>query len=354
MGAPGTVRGEGGRSPWRRRASGESKMWAPDQPPVRYNVLMPRPGSIFSVLIASPSDVNAERGAIKQSLYAWNSANTRFSSVIIDPVMWESHSQPEAGGHPQVILNKQIVEWCDIAIACFWSTPGTATPNAESGTIEEVEHFIRSGKPVMLYFCARDIPQSMIDQDSLSRLNDFKSRMKDQCIYGEYETVEDLELKLSHDLQILMNRIAQQGHYAIPSKIMHQLSESDSAMSARHDNSVYSEMKDGIAESARLFKLSWLAEKDSTRPKYEEGKFVAGTLKQDLIRELSKIDEEWEGAAQVISHCRACIQMADAIEKESPSLGKTYFESFWNQGDKLIDALSELVKILARLTNGIQ
>lgn len=318
---------------------------------VRYNTVMPRLGTIFSVLIASPSDVNSERGVIKQCLYAWNSANTRFSSVIIDPVMWESHSQPEVGGHPQVILNKQIVEWCDIAIACFWSTPGTATPNAESGTIEEVEHFIRTGKPVMLYFCKRDIPQDMIDQESLSRLRDFKDRMRGQCIYGEFVTAEELESKLSHDLQIHMNRVAQQGRHSIPSQIMQSPSETVLELSEEPETSVYRKMRDEVAESARLFKLSWLAERDSAQPKYDEGSFVAGTLKQDLLRELSKIDEEWDGAAQVISHCRACIQLADAIEKESPSFGRGEFKSFWSRGDELLEALSELGKLLTRLAD---
>jgi len=56
------------------------------------------------------------------------------------------------GDRPQAILNKQLGEISNILIGIFWTRLGTHTGQAESGTVEEIEEFMKAGKPVLLYF----------------------------------------------------------------------------------------------------------------------------------------------------------------------------------------------------------
>jgi hypothetical protein len=59
---------------------------------------------------------------------------------------------PELGDRPQEIVNRQVVDACDILIGIFWSRLGTPTRISDSGTEEAIERFLNTGRPVMLYF----------------------------------------------------------------------------------------------------------------------------------------------------------------------------------------------------------
>jgi hypothetical protein len=66
------------------------------------------------------------------------------------PVMWERDATPDLGDRPQGIINRQLVDVCDVLIGTFWAKLGTPTSEAESGTAEEIERFIKAGKPVLI------------------------------------------------------------------------------------------------------------------------------------------------------------------------------------------------------------
>lgn len=51
---------------------------------------------------------------------------------------------------------------------------GTETEEAASGTIEEINRFVESGKRVSLYFSEKNIPNDC-DLDQLSKLRNFKT-----------------------------------------------------------------------------------------------------------------------------------------------------------------------------------
>ncbi|WP_353622123.1 hypothetical protein [Halocella sp. SP3-1] len=59
---------------------------------------------------------------------------------------WETSAFPESGKRPQALLNKQIVNDSDAAIAIFWTRFGTPTEEYDSGTEEEIEKMLKSDK----------------------------------------------------------------------------------------------------------------------------------------------------------------------------------------------------------------
>jgi Domain of unknown function (DUF4062) len=109
------------------------------------------------VMIASPSDLAEERKAAAEAINDWNAQHAEAESVVLLPIMWETHAKPATGVRPQEAINEQLVAQSDILVGMFWTKIGTSTGVAESGTIEEVDKFVNSCKPALLYFSARPL-----------------------------------------------------------------------------------------------------------------------------------------------------------------------------------------------------
>lgn len=161
---------------------------------------MPFSATVYNVLIASPSDVPGERLAIAQSLYEWNSLHAQTQGVMLQPVMWETHSAPAMGDRPQGIINNQVVRGCDMLIGAFWTRLGSPTGVEESGTVEEIKWFLSNKKPVMLYFSKNQADLDVVDLDQLKKLREFKSSIRDRGIQEDYYSVDELKSKLSRQL----------------------------------------------------------------------------------------------------------------------------------------------------------
>jgi nucleoside 2-deoxyribosyltransferase len=81
------------------------------------------------------------------------------------------------GDHPQSILNRQLVDRCDLLVAVFRTRLGTPTPHGPSGTAEEIERFIASRKPVLLYkLNGREDGDTDLHQ--LAALNEFMASLR--------------------------------------------------------------------------------------------------------------------------------------------------------------------------------
>jgi hypothetical protein len=168
---------------------------------------MPFSATVYNVLIASPSDVPNERLAIAHALHDWNSLNAQKESVILQPVMWETHSAPAMGDRPQGLINNQVVRGCDMIIGAFWTRLGSPTGIEESGTVEEIKWFLKNKKPVMLYFSKSQADLDSIDLEQLKKLKEFKSSIRDKGIQDDYRGCDELQQKLLRHLTIVMREM---------------------------------------------------------------------------------------------------------------------------------------------------
>ena len=156
--------------------------------------------TVYRVLIGSPNDVQEERRIARETVYSWNDYNSKSMGAVLLPILWETHSTPSINGQgPQKVLNAQVVEPSQILVAIFWHRLGTPTDRYDSGTVEEIERFIAQKKPTLVYFCTRAIPQS-IEADEFKRLQNFKNILKSKGLFAEFETKEELSIKLEKHL----------------------------------------------------------------------------------------------------------------------------------------------------------
>src|SRR5690606_19975802 len=131
---------------------------------------------VFRVLIASPGDVSEERDIAVRIIQEWNDLNSAERRLVLLPLRWETHSAPEYGKRPQEVINRQVVDHCDLLVGVFWTRIGSPTGVADSGTLEEIERVANDGKPVMLYFSKSSKNPDEIDLEQLKRLREFKTK----------------------------------------------------------------------------------------------------------------------------------------------------------------------------------
>lgn len=154
----------------------------------------------YRVLIASPSELAEERQVATEAVHDWNVQHAIAESVVLLPVKWETHATPQSGVRPQGTINRQLVRGCDLLLGMFWTRMGTSTGVAESGTVEEVDHFVAAGKPALLYFSSRPIDPNRIDVRQHKRLKSFKEATNKRALTGSFSGLDELRQTLVRDL----------------------------------------------------------------------------------------------------------------------------------------------------------
>lgn len=147
--------------------------------------------SVLRVMIASPTDIPDARDAVEAAINDWNNANAKTKQVVLLPWRWETSSVPVLGDHPQSLINAQGVDESDVVFALFGSRLGSPTPDAVSGTVEEVERAVEGGRPVHLYFSTAALPND-VDTRQLDGLREFRDEISQRGLLGEFATTAQL------------------------------------------------------------------------------------------------------------------------------------------------------------------
>jgi hypothetical protein len=158
------------------------------------------------VLVASPGDTATARGAVERTITDWNRDRARRERVLLLPLRWETDAVPELGEDGQAVINRQLVDECDIVVALFHSRLGAPTPRAVSGTAEEIERARQRGVPIHVYFSEMPIPRD-VDPDELKRLNAYRNDLQAEGLLGSFASLEDLSAKVRTALDADANRL---------------------------------------------------------------------------------------------------------------------------------------------------
>lgn len=162
--------------------------------------------TVLRVLVASPSDVPKARDTVESAIHSWNSSHAATRSIVLLPWRWESSSVPLLGDHPQSIINEQGVDGADIVVALFGSRLGSPTREAVSGTVEEIERAVNSGKPVHLYFSTAPLPHD-VDTSQLDGLRQFRQEISERGLLGEFDDVRQLESQIWAAIELDLARM---------------------------------------------------------------------------------------------------------------------------------------------------
>jgi hypothetical protein len=162
--------------------------------------------TVLKVLIASPSDVRAERDAVESEIREWNTNHSAHIGIMLDPVRRETHSYPAIGDRPQSILNKQIVRSAHFLIGAFGNRLGTPTGESPSGTIEEIEEFRKTGRQVALYFSTAPVPRDA-DRAQFDALENYRRSLEGWGLYSTFASPEELRRLVTQHLPKIVDKV---------------------------------------------------------------------------------------------------------------------------------------------------
>ena len=93
---------------------------------------------LIKLTLCGPTDVAKEISLATEVITDWNCQHGEQRGFWIKHQHWSTDTYPDAQETGQGAINKQLIDSTDILVAVFWSRIGTATQNAESGTVEEI------------------------------------------------------------------------------------------------------------------------------------------------------------------------------------------------------------------------
>jgi hypothetical protein len=155
-------------------------------------------------MIASPGDVAEEREIIRSVIHDWNDVNATVSKIVLTPVGWETHSSPELGARAQDLINSRLLNPCDLLVGVFWTRLGTPTGETKSGTVEEIEKHLASGKPAMIYFSSKPVAPESIDAAQFAEVTSFKTRCKERGLIEFFDDAGQFREKFAKQLQLTL------------------------------------------------------------------------------------------------------------------------------------------------------
>lgn len=154
---------------------------------------MPQSVTLYNLLISCPGDVKEEVRIIESSVEAFNELYAEPLGITIKTRHWSKSSYAQSGGKPQTLLNEQFVDKCDAAVAIFWTKFGSPTDEYGSGTEEEIERMLQSGKQVFMYFSDKPISPSQMNDDGYKKIQAFREKYKGRGIYFPYASDEEFK-----------------------------------------------------------------------------------------------------------------------------------------------------------------
>ena len=149
--------------------------------------------TLYNLLISCPGDIKEEVALIESAVEEFNELYAEPLGITIKTRHWSKSSYAQSGGKPQALLNEQFVNKCDAAVAIFWTRFGSPTDEYGSGTEEEIEIMLQSGKQVFMYFSDKPIPPSKMNSEGYEKIQAFRDKYKDRGISFTYSSDEDFK-----------------------------------------------------------------------------------------------------------------------------------------------------------------
>jgi hypothetical protein len=157
------------------------------------------------MLFSCPGDAYvACHQKIRDAVDNFNTYANSALSIHVDLTHWTTDSYPQSGGSPQDLLNNQIVDEADVAVAVFWTRFGSPTDKYKSGTEEEIKRLISNNKQVFLYFLDKPVSPSQTDTEQYREqrklISEFRSRCEKLVLYSAVEDEEKLQEQFAKHL----------------------------------------------------------------------------------------------------------------------------------------------------------
>ncbi len=292
---------------------------------------MPQNGFIYRILLISPSDCNKEKKAIIKTIHKWNLLNSFPTSCILEPIVWEIQSRTDLDKKKRSSGHKQLTETHDILVGAFWTRLGTQNGEAEDRTIDIIESFRKSGKPVLLFFSSNPVIPSSIVTEQFNHLFAYYKKLekKDQVI--KFDSLSNLKIFLKRNL----NNVLPALHEKYSNNPMEIITSEDY------------EIKSLLAFKAEFESFldhnfsKWISSKKKKLPNVDHAKDILKEIVAELLVFRAHLIRD--KGSELTSLIEISIQRINKLEKDLIDINnKKILKSFWKEGDKVFKILNSI------------
>jgi hypothetical protein len=160
--------------------------------------------NVVRVFIASPGDVLTARKAVREAIHHWNAVHSARRKVVVLPVGWETDAGPDTRADTQDVIDRQLLDSCDVLVGLFHTRIGMRTRDTISGTVHEIDKFRNDGKRAAIYFCNKNVPQQNINSAKYVAKLRTQLQNKDRVLTGTFSTPGTLKPMID----LLLNQVA--------------------------------------------------------------------------------------------------------------------------------------------------
>ena len=160
---------------------------------------------LVKVTLCGPSDVAKEIAFATEVINDWNCQHGEQRGFWVKHQHWSTDSYPDAQETGQGAINKQLIDSTDILVAIFWSRIGTATANAESGTVEEIQLAIKRGRKVMVYFSDLEPLPAGAPTEQVNRLWAFRQQLRSEKSCWTFQSRSRFRDDFTNHLALVLN-----------------------------------------------------------------------------------------------------------------------------------------------------
>ena len=163
---------------------------------------------ILRIVVASASDVQAERDAIPHVVESLNRGIAKDRRLRFEVSRWETDAYPRfhpegpQGGIDEILR----IEDCDVLIGIFWKRFGTPSKDARSGTEHEFRRAYSAWKKnrrpqIMCYFNKKSsFPTSQTEAEQWGRVLEFQRNFPGEGLWCQYKSKSQFEKLLADHL----------------------------------------------------------------------------------------------------------------------------------------------------------
>lgn len=301
---------------------------------------MPREGvTVYDILLSCPGDVAKFKNIVRECIEDFNRLYGELNNIKLELKHWSEDAYPQSGGSAQGLLNSQFIHDCDACIALLGNRFGTPTERYDSGTEEEIEDMISSGKQVFMYFIEEPVNPSSIDITQYSKVQSFKEKYisNSKGIYWTIKDENEFKIKLSNHLGLYFLELLVKPEFSLDYKKLPRLEvELDENHITQYKDlntcKLVSTIEDSIEKNISLIndihistvEATYIEESELDKKSYENSNNIINNRDLYLFtkpenKEYEKVQFNYEERQRILNYC----------SKKNIILE----EDFWNLGN---------------------
>ena len=182
---------------------------------------MPQNVDILTVFVSGPSDVEAEKAALRPVVDELSERLMRTHGVALRVVGWPTDVRPGVNVDLQAEINRQFGAKFDIYLGILGTRFGTPTQNAGSGTEEEFDQGLKRLRSdscslrVLFYFKTGKVDPFNVEIDQLQKVKDFRAGLQSRgVLYRDFKKTTDFIKMVMNHLESLVSDEWQNGKWS--------------------------------------------------------------------------------------------------------------------------------------------